>query len=112
MSSFNTTMLAMLTILNTLIASGMKTPKQIAASTSVGQCTPNTRRDSAIRLTQPTAKGRVTNRDFGHICAAPITTAVENAAVLSVWPLGKLDPQYHAVVHSSGRARPMVDFNA
>ncbi len=95
-----------------LTTNGIKTPKQIAVSTSVGQCTPSTRRDSPIRLIHSTASGSATLPDFGQMRMAIKVKAVEKAAVLNVCPLGKLDPQYQVVLHSSGRARLTAIFNA
>ena len=69
-------------------------------------------RDSPIKLTHSMANGSATRRDCGQIREAIKVSAVANAAVLSVCPLGKLDPQYHVVLHSSGRARPTSDFTA
>ena len=42
----------------------------------------------------------------------PVTIAadVAKAAITSVWPLGKLEPQYHCTSHSAGRSRPMITF--
>ena len=83
----------------------MNTPKQIAASTSVGQCTPKTSRDSPIRQIQIAASSSVTLRKRGQMRPALSASAVANAAVLSVCPLGKLDPQYQSLLQSSGRER-------
>src|SRR5436190_9326988 len=54
----------------------------------------------------------ITNlRDPGQIRFALITVAVASAATTSVWPLGKLDPQYHCVSQRAGRARPTAAFS-
>ena len=87
-----------------------KDKNHTATNTSVGQCTPNTKRDNPMRPIHTTASGKLTKRDLGQICAVPMTNAVANAAVLSVCPLGKLDPQYQAALHSSGRERPTSTF--
>ena len=95
-----------------LIAKGINSPRQIAASTSVGQCTPSTKRDRLIRLTHSTDNGSATRPDFGQMRTAIKVKAVTKAVVLSVCPLGKLDPQYQVVLHNSGRARPTSAFSA
>ena len=60
--------------------------------------------------TQTNAINIATLRDPGQIRLTLITVAVENAATISVCPLGKLDPQYHSVSHRLGRERPTTAF--
>ena len=45
-------------------------------------------------------------RPVSVIVANTPANLVAKAATTSVWPLGKLEPQYHSVSHSAGRARP------
>ena len=83
-----------------------------AASTSVGQCTPIRRREYPTRMTHEIAIASVIPCAAGRTRPTHTTAAVANAAVASVWPLGKLDPQYHAVSHRSGRSqRPLWETN-
>lgn len=93
-----------------LISKGMKAPRHKAASTSDGQCTPSTRREIATRPVHDTANAIAKLPVRGQIRATHRAAAVENAAVLRVCPLGKLEPQYHCVSHNSGRARPTMVF--
>ncbi len=88
----------------------MKAPRQMAANTSDGQGTPSTRRETAIRLVHSTASAIARLPARGQMRATHNAAAVANAAVLSVCPLGKLEPQYHCASHNAGRARPTMAF--
>lgn len=92
----------------TLSSSAMKAPRQVAASTSDGQCTPSTRRETATRPVHNTASASARFPARRQIRTTHNAAAVENAAVLSVCPLGKLEPQYHCDSHNAGRARPTM----
>ena len=78
-----------------------------ATKTSVGQCTPNTSRESATSVIHTIAKASARLRDAGWIRITHNAAAVANAATTSVCPLGKLEPQDQVVSHSAGRTRPI-----
>ena len=96
--------------LATLISRGMKVPMHMAASTSDGQWTPSTRRETATRPVHVTASNIAKLPARGQSRATHNAAAVENAAVVRVCPLGKLEPQYHCASHNAGRARPTMAF--
>ena len=77
-----------------------------AANTSVGQCTPSTRREKATRQIHRIAVHNTNSRTPGQILLMQRAAAIPNAATTRVCPLGKLEPQYHSVSHSAGRTRP------
>ena len=79
----------------TLINSGMKAPRHMAASTSEGQCTPRTRREIATRPVHSMANDIAGFAARGQIRATHNAAAAATVAVLRVCPLGKLEPQYH-----------------
>ena len=78
---------------------------QAATNTSVGQWTPNTNRDVATRDIHIMAINNAGLRMFGLIRLTQRAVDVAKAATSRVCPLGKLEPQYHSVSHSVGRAR-------
>jgi hypothetical protein len=73
-----------------------------AANTSVGQCTPSTRREKATRQIHKIAIDSANSRAAGQILLMQRAAAMPNAATKRVCPLGKLDPQYHSVSHGAG----------
>ncbi len=77
-----------------------------ATSTSLGQCTPSTRRENATRKIHKIATETENLRAAGQILLMQKAAATANAATTRVCPLGKLEPQYHSVFHSAGRTRP------
>lgn len=77
----------------TLMANGSVAPMQAAASTSVGQCTPRTRRERATRPIQQMAIATANGFAEGQARFTQRAIAVANAATTSVCPLGKLAPQ-------------------
>jgi len=66
---------------------------QAATNTSVGQCTPNTKRDVATRDIHIMATNSAGLRMFGLIRLTQRAVDVANAATSRVCPLGKLEPQ-------------------
>ena len=52
------------------------------------------------------------NRRKKAAAAKARAAAVAKAAVLRVWPLGKLEPQYDCASQSSGRSRPTTALSA
>jgi hypothetical protein len=85
-------------------------PRQAATITSVGQCTPSTSRDTPTSSVHANASTITVTRSLGHRWPTTSAADVAKAAITSVWPLGKLEPQYHCTSHSAGRSRPMIIF--
>ena len=76
-----------------------------AAKTSVGQCTPRTRREKPTRKIHKEARTITKFRALGWILSTQRVAAVEKVATARVCPLGKLAPQYHSVSQSDGLSR-------
>ncbi len=76
-----------------------------AAKTSVGQCTPSTRCENATMTSHKTVTDKASVRLVGQIRATQSAALMAKTENTSACPLGKFEPQYHAVCHSAGRSR-------
>jgi len=91
--------------MTTFMARGRNVPMHAAANTSVGQCTPSTRRERPTKKIHKVARMMAGDWASGLIFSTQSVAAVAKVATASVCPLGKLAPQYQSVSHSDGRSR-------
>ena len=87
------------------MTSGMNTPIKTEINTSDGQCTPSTNREIAINVIQAIVITKTGFCQSGLIFITLSNTEEEKAVTAKVWPLGKLEPQYHTVSHKAGLGR-------